>query len=484
MSAVKKFQENGKIGKKSRRNRSREMGKEQLYRILWEYRWGRRSTTLANGPVNISQLMNLEMKFRDIEGRPLAESKAPPEMRTGVITELTVCPYAGSRNKHFKPMNISALKQMTNHWQVLNDAFSTLRSYHLIKEDREGITPMGFFRLTVAGYMLPSYFLYRSQDNFDNGTLPAELAVIYKAALGMVTTAQVIITKGLVTGHFKPDTVLDATEIYNFAEREGMFIGDTEVCAGSPQLIMELLKVITHPVADEQASCACLPPLEPYFHYVADAEKILLLDFLFPLIVYFHLPPQTITQLFAIILGEATGYDTPVMANEISMEVQLLNIVPGILDSFTDEHRADIFEGLINTFSLSAENNEIIDWLASLGQSTQAEEQFFQQLFELLSDLEYGMAKELPVEAYKLSAQVLASYLWLERKKLYFYYQAQTSMNALLGFEDNARIPDSIDISRMYGKKLRDILSDFFFVEIENSLDKTRFTQFQVENEI
>ena len=79
--------------------------------------------------VHLSQLMNLELSFRDEEGRPLAENKVPPEYRADAPMELAECNYYGSRYKHLKPMNISALKQMTAHWPAIISGFNTFRDF-------------------------------------------------------------------------------------------------------------------------------------------------------------------------------------------------------------------------------------------------------------------------------------------------------------------------------------------------------------------
>ena len=76
--------------------------------------------------VHLSLLMNLEAKFRDNENRLLGENKVPFEFHTDVPMELLECPYTGSRHKHFKPMNISALKQINSHWTEILNAFTLL----------------------------------------------------------------------------------------------------------------------------------------------------------------------------------------------------------------------------------------------------------------------------------------------------------------------------------------------------------------------
>src|SRR5690349_13823480 len=107
--------------------------------------------------IHLSQLMNLEIGFRDEEGRLLAENKAPLELRSEISTELSECPYTGSRYRHYKPMNVSALRQMVNHWPLLSSVFNALREFCVSQKGANTITLLDLFKLTVAGYMVPSY---------------------------------------------------------------------------------------------------------------------------------------------------------------------------------------------------------------------------------------------------------------------------------------------------------------------------------------
>src|SRR5436309_10642955 len=95
--------------------------------------------------IHLSQLMNLEIGFRDEEGRPLAENKVPPNRREDVPMELTECPYSGSRHRHFKPMNVTALKQMINHWPEVISQFNCMRNFCVAQKNRNEITLLDFF---------------------------------------------------------------------------------------------------------------------------------------------------------------------------------------------------------------------------------------------------------------------------------------------------------------------------------------------------
>jgi hypothetical protein len=51
----------------------------------------------------------------DVTGRPVGEGRAAAFGQ--VQTEMQLCPYAGSRYHHAKPMNVSALRQIIPVWE-------------------------------------------------------------------------------------------------------------------------------------------------------------------------------------------------------------------------------------------------------------------------------------------------------------------------------------------------------------------------------
>src|SRR5215510_11458071 len=78
--------------------------------------------------------------LRDDEGRLLRESRAPAEsIRPGEI-EYKTCPYRGSRNvSPPMPINISALRQTSAHWEDIVNAVALMRAAY---ESARGSTRM------------------------------------------------------------------------------------------------------------------------------------------------------------------------------------------------------------------------------------------------------------------------------------------------------------------------------------------------------
>ena len=85
----------------------------------------------------------VEERFhRDDEGRPLREGRTPPEHRrpeqpgqpaeaeaeAEAEIEYRPCPYPGSRQVAGRPMNVSALRQTSAHWDEITSALGFLRA--------------------------------------------------------------------------------------------------------------------------------------------------------------------------------------------------------------------------------------------------------------------------------------------------------------------------------------------------------------------
>jgi hypothetical protein len=65
-------------------------------------------------------LRMVEERFhRDAEGRPIREGRTPPELLAEGEIEYRPCPYTGSRYLNERPMNVSALRQTSAHWDEI-----------------------------------------------------------------------------------------------------------------------------------------------------------------------------------------------------------------------------------------------------------------------------------------------------------------------------------------------------------------------------
>ena len=187
--------------------------------------------------------MVAEQFHRDEEDRPIREGRTPPEfLREGDI-EYRTCPYSGSRLHHKNPMNVSALRQASAHWDAVLDALAALRSVH----DRAlGVTAPGIWdiwRTSQLGSALPWFYIFRDQ------AVPGYAAALSKMTLGMGIWAQRMFVKSLTERWTTP--ALTAETILQLAEDSGTLVGETEVCSGSEKMLLRYfdVHVTSSPVA-------------------------------------------------------------------------------------------------------------------------------------------------------------------------------------------------------------------------------------------
>ncbi len=422
--------------------------------------------------IHLSLLMNLEAKFRDSENRLLGENKVPFEFHTDEPMELVECPYAGSRHKHFKPMNVSALKQITSHWSEILNAFCCLRSFLLSQKTGSKITILDLYKLSIAGYLMPSFLFYRAKDAFVDGELPAVVATIYKASLGLVNAVQVMLTKRLVLSRYNEQMEVSAEAFYLFAENEKLFIGPWEVCAGTPNQIKELLKVMLSDKIDETAQIPLINNLSDYFHYITQAEKVVLLDNFFPFIFYFSSSNKNLDKLLQILYEQDTlGF------HGVSMELQFFDLIEPILGEKDQNYQQRVKADLINIFEHIDKQKDIIYLLTQTDEEKEKVIIYQQKVFDFFASDEIRISRKLAHQDMEIVVEFFVNYLMLERKKISLYTNYQTEMNKVLGRDQVSRPIDGLDLTLMYDKKLRDVFASFLAVEIENFADKTILRQ-------
>lgn len=175
-----------------------------------------------------------ERFHRDTEGRPIREGRTPPELlREGEI-EYKQCPYAGSRHLHANPMNVSALRQMSAHWDELIDCIGFLREAYRAVRGGYRYDLMDIWRVGQMGSALPWFFILRRGE-----TCPAFAAALSKAALGIgIWGAREWIDE--LARHrtlASPGRRWTAHEIWETSERNLTLIAEREVCAASQPMM-------------------------------------------------------------------------------------------------------------------------------------------------------------------------------------------------------------------------------------------------------
>lgn len=183
-----------------------------------------------------------EQYHRDDEDRLIREGRTPREyIRPGEI-EYRTCPYAGSRHQHASPMNVSALRQMSAHWDDVLASLALMRVAYV--EQRGPAMPaapelMDLWRVGQLGSALPWFYLLRGDGET---RAPAYAAALAKVTLGVGLWAQRLLVD-LLAGVWTP-VELTPQAIYDSTDGNGTLIGETEVCSGPEKMMIRFFEVL------------------------------------------------------------------------------------------------------------------------------------------------------------------------------------------------------------------------------------------------
>jgi hypothetical protein len=191
--------------------------------------------------------------FVDCQGRPLGEVNAPAPLLEGVPLQLQTCKYAGSRHLHPLPMNISALRQMTENWAEVLAGVRFLRASYLRCFGLTELNHGHAWRLSRMGTALPAYLLCRPQARIADGSIPLSVALVYKVLAGVFQALQHRYLFAVAMGQPLQGEPIPA-DVLAHAEQNEMLLGKTGVCAGPNARILELLEQLLSNAAPEPAT--------------------------------------------------------------------------------------------------------------------------------------------------------------------------------------------------------------------------------------
>jgi len=205
-----------------------------------------------------------EQFHRDDEGRPIREGRTPEEFLKPGDIEYKPCPYAGSRKDHALPMNVSALRQMSAHWDDILGAMVMMRDgYRKIRGILE-LDLMDAWRVSQLGSALPWWFILGKGE-----TAPAYAAALAKAMQGVGLWSQRDFVRALTEKWTPPP--ITAASILALTEENGTLIAETEVCAGPEKMLLRFFEAM---VGFTPADAKATPRLETLI-----AERDAMLDF-------------------------------------------------------------------------------------------------------------------------------------------------------------------------------------------------------------
>jgi hypothetical protein len=184
-------------------------------------------------------LRMVEERFhRDTEGRPIREGRTPRELLRDGEIEYRQCPYPGTRYLHERPMNVSALRQTSAHWDEVMDAVAVLRSAYAGARGGYHSDAMDIWRVSQLGSALPWFYILRR-----GAACPAYAAALSKATLGVGIWGHRMLVKMLVErqliGRFTSQLMLDT------AEATGTLVAVREVCAAPDRMLIRFFDGFT-----------------------------------------------------------------------------------------------------------------------------------------------------------------------------------------------------------------------------------------------
>ncbi len=217
-----------------------------------------------------------ERFHRDSEDRPIREGRTPPELLRAGEIEYKQCPYPGSRYLHANPMNVSALRQMSAHWDEMIDCLGFLREAYRSARGDYRYDLMDIWRTGQMGSSLPWFYILRLGE-----TCPAYAAALSKATLGIgIWGARVLCDQFALRAFQNPGPPFTAQEIWETSEANGTLIADDEVCAAGDKMMLKFYEpyVAPTPVTHLGAVARLVPVRDELIrfsaHYIAFKQWI------------------------------------------------------------------------------------------------------------------------------------------------------------------------------------------------------------------
>ena len=212
----------------------------------------------------------------DADGRQVGEANVfPPAMRMDVPTNWRECIYPGTRHQIERPMNVTALKAMRQHWNSMMRLLQPVRAAYLRRfpQARRGWTVGHLERLATAVLGLATWPLVRANAPVANGELHPALSSLFRVTDGLRMTMHQMLFVPIGEPTVPADTPMTSAQVLDYAERNYSFHSEHGVCAGPRSMVEEFLAVLIdgRPVAAEAALdddlLAALADLEPAFDY-------------------------------------------------------------------------------------------------------------------------------------------------------------------------------------------------------------------------
>jgi hypothetical protein len=182
----------------------------------------------------------------DADDRQVGEANVfPPGLRLDRETEWRVCQYAGSRYRNDAPMNVTALKAMVKHWKPMMHALLEVRGAlrERLPRSRDGWTVGDLHTFSGVVLSLPAFLLMLGGGSSPQPPLDPVLSSLFRITDGVRMTTHLMLFLSDERTR-APDERTTATDLYDFTERNNLFISTHGVCSGPRTLIEEFLGVV------------------------------------------------------------------------------------------------------------------------------------------------------------------------------------------------------------------------------------------------
>lgn len=221
--------------------------------------------------------------LRDVEGRPLGEDNCPPSYLAEIETEWRVCPYRDSRSQHPKPMNVSALRQVTAHWDDIASGILWLRRLYAAPYRLEAFSLSHTWKFARMCTALPRFLLARRNNALQDGQVPLDVAGIYKTVSGILMTVEHMLARGM-----SGESVLSSEAFVEYTNAQGIFEGPHGVCAAPPHLLLKAVATVleggsSSGDAGDARLRELLPDVDCFLRFAARATQLDLAKQLFRL---------------------------------------------------------------------------------------------------------------------------------------------------------------------------------------------------------
>jgi len=206
---------------------------------------------LGGRPVEIGNLEAILSVYRiahvalDRDDRQVGEANTfPPALRLDRQTEWRVCQYSGSRYRDDAPMNVTALKAMIKHWKPMMATLIEVRRevHRRLVRSRDAWTVGDLHLLSGVVLALPAYSLMRGGGTTPQPAVHPVLSSLFRITDGIRMSTHLMLFLSDERTR-RPDELTCASDVHEFAERNGLFLSEHGVCAGPKSLIDEFLAI-------------------------------------------------------------------------------------------------------------------------------------------------------------------------------------------------------------------------------------------------